>query len=95
MLSICLDERTDVATQAKLASYFMFPCENEMREAFVKLLSVGTTTTGKDVMYGMKQELGRVLTYRKLCPRYYNERIDRGGNGRGNKLRRGLRISRT
>jgi hypothetical protein len=53
----CLDESTDVTLQASLAVFVRFPCGNVMREELVKLLRLPTTTTGKDIMNEVKQEL--------------------------------------
>jgi hypothetical protein len=57
MFSICLDESTDVTLQARLAVFVRFLCGNVMREELVKLLRLPSTTTGKDIMNEVKQEL--------------------------------------
>lgn len=58
MFSICLDESTDVTSQARLAVFVRCACGNIMKEELVSLLSLPTTTTGKDIMNEIKQELG-------------------------------------
>ncbi|KAJ4437482.1 hypothetical protein ANN_17626 [Periplaneta americana] len=55
--SICINESTALTLQARLAVFVRFPYGNVIRVELIKLLSLLTTTTGKDIMKEVKQEL--------------------------------------
>ncbi|CAI6370858.1 unnamed protein product [Macrosiphum euphorbiae] len=58
--SICLDESTDVTSQARLAVFVRFSSVNIMREELVKLMTISTKTTGQDIMNVVLKEFANL-----------------------------------
>lgn len=54
--SICLDESTDVTSQARLAVFVRFISANIMKEELIKLITISTKTTGRDIMDEVHKE---------------------------------------
>lgn len=51
-----MNERTDVASQTRLADFDRFACGNVIRKELVALLSLPTATTGNDIMNDVTQD---------------------------------------
>ncbi|XP_060865082.1 general transcription factor II-I repeat domain-containing protein 2A-like [Metopolophium dirhodum] len=58
--SICLDESTDVTSQARLAVFVRFSSVNIMREELVKLMTISTKTTGQEIMNVVLKEFANL-----------------------------------
>ncbi|KAL4153158.1 hypothetical protein QTP88_000991 [Uroleucon formosanum] len=58
--SICLDESTDVTSQAQLAVFVRFSSVNIMREELIKLMTISTKTTGQDIMNVVLKEFANL-----------------------------------
>lgn len=58
--SICLDESTDVTSQARLAVFVRFSSVNIMREELIKLMTISTKTTGQDIMNVVLKEFANL-----------------------------------
>ena len=54
--SICLDESTDVTSQARLAVFVRFVRVNIMKEELRKLITISTKTTGRDIINEVHKE---------------------------------------
>ncbi|XP_050521325.1 general transcription factor II-I repeat domain-containing protein 2A-like [Daktulosphaira vitifoliae] len=54
--SICLDESTDVTSQARVAVFVLFISVNIMKEELIKLITISTKTTGRDIMDEVHKE---------------------------------------
>ncbi|KAL4126005.1 hypothetical protein QTP88_010237 [Uroleucon formosanum] len=48
--SFCLNESTDITSQARLAVFVRFISVNIMKEELIKLITISTKTTGRDIM---------------------------------------------
>jgi len=58
--SICLDESTDVTSQARLTVFVRFSSVNIMREELIKLMTISTKTTGQDIMNVVLKEFANL-----------------------------------
>jgi len=58
--SICLDESTDVTSQARLAVFVRFSSVNIMREELIKLMTISTKTTDQDIMNVVLKEFANL-----------------------------------